>query len=94
MSAEEKEAAAELAVVKEAYDAFDGSGEIEGEVKGHFVGGAHVQLYVDLAFSTQLITLKRSPEDGWVATYDAADDTEMHVRDERHRMAREWTPLN
>jgi hypothetical protein len=95
MEEQKSQAKAQLLITKEAFEAFSSaSSEIEGEVKGHFVSSTYVQIYVDLAFLTQLINMKKNEGGEWVATFEAGDSVEMQVRNERHRMAQDWIPLN
>jgi len=86
---------AELAIIEEAYQAFmANSDEIEGEVKGHYEGEGHVQLYVDTAFATYLYTMRKNAEKGWDSETASGNEVEMQVRDERCLSARNWIQLN
>ena len=89
------QSAEEQAVIREAFEAFSSASDaLEAEVKGRYEAADHVQLYIDAAFATRIVQLRKNAGGEWISERDPGDECNMERRDEMHRVSHGWLPLN
>ena len=94
-SASASQSAEEQAVIREAFEAFSSASDaLEADVKGHCEAPDHVQLYIDQAFATRIIQMRKNAYGEWISERDPGDECNMEQRDEKHRVSHGWMPLN